>query len=173
MDNSKGWKYWVKRNVQMLSLLDNCFRRDPPSVGVGRPFASVSSASISRLRLRSPAHVAFSRKFWCRQHGPTTTRGLEGLLSDRRGALHAFKSNRREKALRILERSAAPTESLPPDVYQTPLPRPMWRSPEVTAPNMIQSASPLGRYLDLLASERCSDLRYLSACMVAPWSATI
>jgi hypothetical protein len=47
----------------------------------------------------------------CRQHGSTTTRGLEGLLSDERGALHALKSNRGEKALRILERSAALTES--------------------------------------------------------------
>jgi hypothetical protein len=47
-----------------------------------------------------------------------TERGLEGLLSDRRGVLHALKSNRGEKALRILEHSAALTESLPPDVFQ-------------------------------------------------------
>src|SRR5436190_18147972 len=127
MDSNNGCKHWVKRTVQNLTLMDRRLWRGLASTTEGVFWLSLRPDLISiigvvrpalcqrvvgqhqQVEVTKPAHVAKSRTFCCRQHGSTAARGLEGLLSDRREAL--LKSNRGEKALRILDHSAARTGS--------------------------------------------------------------
>jgi hypothetical protein len=146
MDNSNGCKRWVKQNVQNLTFMDNLLAW--PGFDQRRRYVFACAASLSTQTAGEAYQISvgeFQQIATYEHRHMWRNRRRSGADTTER-ALDALKSNCEDKVLQNDGASSGVCRVIDARCLSDAPPWSMWRSPEATAPNMIESAGALGTY---------------------------